>query len=117
MYINRSAYLTTTKSTTPSTAAASKPLSDRLSDYPAAGVDLANIVSYPPQLEPLPVKPLFLDVAWNYIRYPGQAEPAAVAAVEARPQAAGASAAAAGAGAAEPEAKPQQKRGWFGFGR
>ncbi|KAK3904067.1 hypothetical protein C8A05DRAFT_42805 [Staphylotrichum tortipilum] len=96
-----------------SSSSISKPLSDRLADYPPAGVDLAHIVSYPPRLEPLPVKPLFLDVAWNYIRYPGKAEPAAVEA-PATPQA---STAATATTAAEPEAKSQQKRGWFGFGR
>lgn len=105
------------------------PLSSRLNDYPAGGVDLENIVTYPPRLEPFPVKPLFLDVAWNYITYPGKG---AGAGAEQQQQQAGAvaegAAAAAGGGRAEDEgedagagaaeeAKPQQKRGWFGFGR
>ncbi|KAK0672593.1 hypothetical protein QBC41DRAFT_19998 [Cercophora samala] len=89
------------------TGGAGKPLSSQLLNYPAGGVDLNNIVTYPPQLEPIPVKPLFLDVAWNYIEYPAkQQRPAAAVqdkskGTEKEP---------------EPEAKPQ-KRGWFGFGR
>lgn len=88
------------------------PLSSRLSDYPAGGVDLDNIVTYPPRLEPFPVKPLFLDVAWNYVAYPGKApadQPAA------QPKESPATSAAAAA-EPQPEAKPQ-RRGWFGFGR
>jgi signal recognition particle subunit SRP68 len=93
-----------------------KPLSSRLTDYPAGGVDLENIVTYPPRLEPFPVKPLFLDVAWNYIEYPGKKEqvPAGLVAdtAKVKQEEAGAGAAA----APEAEAKPV-KRGWFGFGR
>ncbi|KAK4204974.1 hypothetical protein QBC40DRAFT_272097 [Triangularia verruculosa] len=88
------------------TGGAGKPLSSQLLNYPAGGVDLNNIVTYPPQLEPIPVKPLFLDVAWNYIEYPSKQRPVAAAqerskGIEKEP---------------EPEVKPQ-KRGWFGFGR
>ncbi|KAL1842179.1 hypothetical protein VTJ49DRAFT_5866 [Mycothermus thermophilus] len=94
------------------------PLSARLSDYPASGtVDLRNIVTYPPRLEPFPVKPLFLDTAWNYISYPPPAG---------RPAAEGRTASPAPAAAAvkeevkaevkEEEKKPARK-GWFGFGR
>ncbi|KAI0903621.1 Cupredoxin [Ustulina deusta] len=54
------------------------PLVDRLREYPAGGVDLENMVDYPPRAQPIPVKPLFFDVAWNYIDYPGR--PSAVAA-------------------------------------
>ncbi|KAK4234672.1 signal recognition particle subunit SRP68 [Achaetomium macrosporum] len=93
----------TSQSTTTGPA---KPLSSRLSDYPSGGVDLDNIVVYPPRLEPFPVKPLFLDVAWNYIEYPNKREEAGVKeAASAQEQA-----------APEAGAKPQ-KRGWFGFGR
>ncbi|KAK4215653.1 hypothetical protein QBC37DRAFT_418655 [Rhypophila decipiens] len=91
----------------------SKPaLVNSLSTYPDEGVDLENIVRYPPQMEAIPVKPIFLDVAWNYISYPDRNEKAA----------AGAAAGSAGksqdktTSASEEEAKPQ-KRGWFGFGR
>jgi signal recognition particle subunit SRP68 len=108
---------------TTTTATAKPPLSTRLTDYPSGGVDLENIVTYPPRLEPFPVKPLFLDVAWNYITYPGKG-----GGEQQQPQQQPASGAGQGAGevqheeeeqaggAAESEAKPQ-KRGWFGFGR
>ncbi|KAI1421018.1 Cupredoxin [Xylaria sp. FL1777] len=46
------------------------PLVNRLGEYPAEGVDLENMVDYPPRLQPTPVKPLFFDAAWNYIDYP-----------------------------------------------
>ncbi|ETN43280.1 uncharacterized protein HMPREF1541_02439 [Cyphellophora europaea CBS 101466] len=74
-------------------------------------VDLKNIVNYPPRLQPIPVKPLFFDLAWNYIQYPGhQKEDAAIdgQAVEKDVQ----------AEKAQPQ-QPQQekKKGWFGFGR
>jgi len=80
---------------------ASTPLVQKLTEYPAGGVDLENLVSYPPKIEPIPVKPLFFDVAWNYIDYPGKkaAEPAKAAPVTQTDQAA-----------------PAQKKGWFGFG-
>ncbi|KAI0531744.1 Cupredoxin [Xylaria digitata] len=57
------------KSTTPQVKI---PLVDRLREYPAEGVDLENMVDYPPRVQPIPVKPLFFDVAWNYIDYPGK---------------------------------------------
>ena len=108
---------TTTTGKPAAAGSSAKPLSDRLSDYPAGGVDLENIVTYPPRLEPFPVKPLFLDVAWNYIEYPGKGEPAATAAPAreaGKPQQQQQETAP--SASAEPEAKPQ-KRGWFGFGR
>jgi signal recognition particle subunit SRP68 len=83
------------------------PLVERLSEYPSDGVDLENIVAYPPRLDAIPVKPLYLDVAFNYISYPAKHGQAASA-----PKAAPAQAAA----SQEEQAKPQ-KRGWFGFGR
>lgn len=92
-----------TKSANPSQSG--KPLSAQLLDYPSGGVDLGNIVAYPPQLEPLPVKPLFLDVAWNYIEYPNRTDQPSAGEPSRAPEM-----------PAEPEAKPQ-KRGWFGFGR
>ena len=49
-----------------------RPLSEYLHRYPAPGVDLSNIVTYPPAISPIPLKPIFLDVAFNYIQYPGQ---------------------------------------------
>ena len=71
-----------------------RPVVERLQQY-QAGTDLSKLVPYPPQMQPVPVKPLFLDVAWNYIDYPHLAEEQATA--------------------AEPEEK--KGRGWFGFGR
>ena len=52
--------------------ASAAPIVERLDDYPARGVDLKNLVTYPPKLKPIPAKPLFLDLAWNYIDYPGR---------------------------------------------
>ncbi|KAJ3564250.1 hypothetical protein NPX13_g7908 [Xylaria arbuscula] len=77
------------------------PLIDRLRDYPAGGVDLENLVDYPPRVQPVPVKPLFFDAAWNYIDYPGKPSASPVEAEEDKQ-------------ASTPEPK---KRGWFGFGR
>ncbi|OCK82371.1 hypothetical protein K432DRAFT_391323 [Lepidopterella palustris CBS 459.81] len=52
----------------------SAPIVERLDEYPISGtVDLGNLVTWPPRLKPVPVKPLFFDVAWNYIDYPGRA--------------------------------------------
>ena len=87
-------------------AAYAPPLIERLHEYPAKDVDLENLVTYPPRLEPVPVKPLFLDAAWNYIGYPGrEIETVSEKEVET---------------AAPPkgtEQPTQQKKGWFGFGR
>lgn len=84
-----------------------QPLVERLNDYPAKGeVNLTNLVTYPPKLEPVPVKPLFFDAAWNYIEYPGR---------EVEPEAPSKAAEPAPAGKGEQPA--QQKKGWFGFGR
>lgn len=80
------------------------PLVEKLYEYPVGGADLEHIVEFPPKEEVVPIKPIFLDVAWNYIHYPGK-EPQVVSgqAVES---------------AQEPEQPAQQtKRGWFGFGR
>jgi signal recognition particle subunit SRP68 len=90
-----------------SSTANKEPLIERLNEYPSQGVDLENLVSYPPKLEPVPVKPLFFDAAWNYIEYPGrQVEKAIDNGVK------GSSGEAKGA-----EHTAQQKKGWFGFGR
>jgi signal recognition particle subunit SRP68 len=84
-----------------------KSLVERLAEYPAEGVSLDNIVVYPPQMEPVPVKPLFLDVAWNYIAYPSMDGTKKEHSRAVR----GSEATTAG------EEKQPQKRGWFGFGR
>lgn len=57
------------------------PAVERLGEYPASGfVDLEKIVEWPPRLRVVPVKPLFLDTAWNYIEYPGRGTASAPAA-------------------------------------
>lgn len=80
------------------------PIVERLDEYDE-NVDLKNLVTYPPKLQPIPVKPLFFDLAWNYIEYPGHA-PAALngdAGDGMRPKNA-------------PGEKKETKKGWFGFG-
>lgn len=86
------------------------PLVERLNVYPANGVvDLTNLVTYPPKLEPIPVKPLFLDVAWNYIDYPRQITAKLTANVVKQP--------AESVKKDQEQPSQQQKKGWFGFGR
>lgn len=86
------------------------PLVERLNEYPAGGAaDLTNLVNYPPTVQTVPVKPIFLDVAWSYIQYPGRTIDGAATpprAEEKKPE-----------DAAEEKRAEQKKRGWFGFGR
>lgn len=82
------------------TAKSSAPLIERLREYPTH-VDLGNIVQYPPKLIPVPIKPLFFDVAWNYIDYPGNPPESGLEETSENAD----------------EPKQPQKRGWFGFGR
>lgn len=79
----------------------SAPIVERLNDYPPNGVDLKNLVEYPPKVKPVPVKPLFFDVAWNYIEYPGRASRMA-------------NGEATKAGDEKP--REEKRRGWFGWG-
>ena len=83
------------------------PLVQRLNDFPTPGthVDLTNLVTYPPKIEPVPVKPLFLDVAFNYIEYPGRPEEVVETAKPSLN------------GIEQKQAQPEKKKGWFGFGR
>lgn len=96
------------------------PLVERLDEYPPLGngdVDLLNLVTYPPRVEPVPVKPIFLDVAWNYIEYPGRAtnrNGGHDANVGVNGVRAGTGA---GAGDGRTEEKKEGRKGWFGFGR
>jgi signal recognition particle subunit SRP68 len=83
-----------------------QPLVERLNDYPSQGIDLQNLVTYPPKLEPIPVKPLFFDAAWNYIEYPGRE----VHMVDNRAQSEKVS-------QSKEQTAEQKKKGWFGFGR
>ncbi|GAB7359095.1 hypothetical protein MBLNU230_g5166t1 [Neophaeotheca triangularis] len=90
------------------------PLVEDLYAYPTPGVqvDCKKLVQYPPKIEAVPVKPMFLDVAWNYIDYPGrkaaevQAPTSATKEVEM-------------ADVAQEEQPKQEKKkgGWFSFGR
>ena len=80
----------------------SNPLVEHLDEYPSGGVDLTNLVTYPPKLRPVPVKPLFFDLAWNYIQYPGQEKSTSQAKQSDK--------------SSEREEKKPVKRGWFGFG-
>jgi signal recognition particle subunit SRP68 len=91
------------------------PVVQNLNAYPTPGlqVDLKNLVSYPPKIQPVPVKPLFLDIAWNYIDYPGRVSAPAVAAPAAATEVNGKM------DVDEPAPAPTQekKKGWFGFAR
>jgi signal recognition particle subunit SRP68 len=80
------------------------PLVERLNEFPVEDIDLKNLVNFPPKLQPIPVKPLFFDLAWNYIHYPGRA-PSGVNGAPTAPKTAG------------EEKKEPTKKGWFGFGR
>ena len=81
------------------------PFIDHLDKYPLGGVDLTKLVDYPPKLRAIPVKPIFLDVAWNYIDYPVKG--GSVTAPEGAKQVA----------AETGEEKKEAKRGWGWFGR
>ncbi|KAI9671638.1 MAG: hypothetical protein M1831_003166 [Alyxoria varia] len=78
-----------------------------LSTFPARGaadVNLTNLVPYPPRMEPVPVQPIFLDLAWNHLEYPGRAKAQAQRGDESD------------GGGVGTEAQARS-RGWFGFGR
>jgi len=82
-------------------------LIENLGTY-AANIDLKNLVTYPPKLEPIPVKPLFFDVAYNYIEYPGREVGARTESGVGREM----------DGEQGQERTAEQKRkGWFSFGR
>lgn len=80
------------------------PVGMNLDQYPLRDVDLTNLVVYPPKIEPIPVKPLFFDLAWNYIDYPGRRPAVANGAQTGKPT-------------EHVEDKKETKKGWFGFGR
>ncbi|KAH7128801.1 hypothetical protein B0J11DRAFT_279740 [Dendryphion nanum] len=82
------------------------PVVERLNEYPASGtVDLRNLVTWPPKLKPVPVKPLFFDVAWNYVEYPGRAQTQEPETEKIHVD------------DTKEEASKPTKKGWFGFGR
>lgn len=91
------------------------PLIERLShNVYIPNLDLTNLVTYPPKLRPVPVKPLFFDLAWNYIKYPGQKSPDED---EKDVEIGGTEQDAAVNGQVEGQEQKPAKRGWFGFGR
>lgn len=101
-----------------------RPLAERLHEFDEP-VDFTNLVTYPPKLQPIPVKPLFFDLAWNYIEYPGRtsagmngvlsaAQTEEVKEVDRAPVV---PAPPAPEPKAEEKKAPAGKRGWFGFGR
>ena len=79
------------------------PLIERLDEYPSDGVDLTKLVTYPPKVEPIPVKPILLDVAFNYIDYPGRNRKFNGNGVNGVTE--------------DAKGGEEKKRGWFGFGR
>ncbi len=83
------------------------PLIERLDEYPPHGANLLNLVTYPVQVQPVPVKPIFLDVAWNYIDYPGRTRNGPGVKVDGTGN----------EGGKVVEEKKEVKKGWFGFGR
>lgn len=49
------------------------PLAERLDDYredPALATKQPNVVKLPPEMQPVPCKPLFFDLALNLVQYP-----------------------------------------------
>ena len=78
---------------------------ERLDEYPVKLVDLTKLVAYPPKVVAIPVKPIFLDVAYNYIEYPGRAD-----------KREGKGAGTNGMLGSVVERR-DEKKGWFGFGR
>jgi len=101
-----------------------------LQEYPASGkVDLKNIIPWPPRPEPIPVKPVFLDLAWNYLKYPGtnseeqagepdgQMEGIVNGVVDSARQATNVVKEAIGVDSTEEQSETPKKRGWFSFGR
>ena len=79
------------------------PLVERLDEYPAKPIDLTRLVTYPPKVMAIPVKPIFLDVAFNHIGYPRSVEKLLEKGTLMN-------------GLTDSE-RTDSRRGWFGFGR
>ncbi len=98
-------------------------LVESLDSYPSSGkIERNKLVPYPPKLEPVPVKPIFLDVAWNYIEYPGRRREdiggqrrQSLSSANRDGKKGKDDTAQGKEGAAGDEKK--EKKGWFGFGR
>ncbi|KAK5112388.1 hypothetical protein LTR62_004351 [Meristemomyces frigidus] len=103
-------------STASKSAGTALPLIQNLHAYPPPGVqvDLENLVQYPPEMQPVPIKPLFLDVAWNYIKYPGSGRGVQKGREEGLAD--GEKGVVNGVEGGSEEQPPAKKRGWFGFG-
>ncbi|KAF2420544.1 hypothetical protein EJ08DRAFT_26691 [Tothia fuscella] len=94
-------------------AASAAPVVERLGEYVTFDKkEDAHLVDWPPRLRPVPVKPLFLDVAWNYIEYPGRA-----GTKESKSLLQSKGDAKAGAEVGGEKKGEEKKKGWFGFGR
>ena len=115
---------TTAASSSPGTAVKPPPLIERLSQNTyTPNLDLKNLVNYPPKLRPVPVKPLFFDLAWNYIQYPGHKGPED--GIQAESNARGTRPhdgdvdmeGTEDVNGEEKEGQKPAKKGWFGFGR
>ena len=97
-----------------------RPLVETLHTYPAnKQIDLTRLVNYPPKLEPIPVKPIFLDLAYNYIDYPGHGgrTTGLDGGDDADGSVNGTSEKAAFTNMTKDGKKDGGKKGWFGFGR
>ena len=106
----------TDKSSTPESTIKPSPLIERLSHKQyIPNLDLTNLVTYPPKLRPVPVKPLFFDLAWNYIKYPGQEGPEDKVTKKRDVKMGGVDDGVNGDKVEKGEEKPV-KKGWFGFG-
>ncbi|CAI2198379.1 19678_t:CDS:2, partial [Funneliformis geosporum] len=47
------------------------PLSERLNQYPSnLSMNNARLINFPPEFTPIPAKPLFFDIAFNYVDFP-----------------------------------------------
>ena len=50
-----------------------KPVIDRLHQYadnPSVASNKPNLVPFPPEFQPVPVKPFFFDIALNHVEFP-----------------------------------------------
>ncbi|EPS36590.1 hypothetical protein H072_9907 [Dactylellina haptotyla CBS 200.50] len=92
-----------------------KPLIESLASYPEGGIDFSNLIDFPPKVKPIPVKPIFFDIAWNYVEYPGmEKEAELVTSAPSATQPMDVDSAEREQG--DEQATPQRK-GWFGWGR
>lgn len=72
--------------------------------FPAKDLNLNKLVDLHPKLEPVPIKPIFLDLAYNYVQYPGQAETASNTISTSKTL-------------TEQQEDKESKKSWFGFRR